>query len=62
MKKVAAEGEEFTRSEALRTKKLLDEEGTMSESKKEELKEKINILRSLTWWQAREDKKEEQEP
>ncbi len=55
MKKVAAEGEEFTRKEAERTRRLLEEERTMSEGKKEELKEKINILRSLTWQEKRKE-------
>ena len=55
MKKIAAEGEEFTRKEAERTTKLLEEERTMSEPKKDELRDKLNVLWSLTWQEYRKD-------
>ena len=61
MKKVAAEGEGFTRREANRTKKMLEGSAEMSEGKKEELREKVNVLRSITWWGEKEEEEDEQE-
>ncbi len=54
MKKVAAEGEEFTRAEMDRTNRMVEDEGAMSQAKRDELKDKINVIRSITWQAKRE--------
>ena len=46
MKKIKADGMPFVPKETERTKKMMD--GKMSDAKKKELQEKINVLRSFT--------------
>ncbi len=46
IKKMISDGEDFVKKETERTKKLLD--GKITEAKKTELQEKVNILRSFT--------------
>jgi len=58
MKKIISDGLGFAEKESARTKKLL--EGKITEAKKAELGEKINILRSFTL-NKDEDSKEEEE-
>ena len=46
MKKIKADGIPFVPKETERTKKMMD--GKISDAKKKELQEKINVLRSFT--------------
>ena len=46
MKKIKGDGMAFVPKETERTKKMM--EGKISEAKKKELQEKINVLRSFT--------------
>ena len=46
MRKIKADGIPFVAKETERTKKMMD--GKISETKKKELQEKINVLRSFT--------------
>ena len=59
LRKLATEGDGFAQKETERTKKML--EGKITDAKKTELKEKINILRSFIKADASADgdKKEE---
>ncbi len=59
MRKIAAEGTGFAEKEAARTKKLL--EGKITEAKKTELQEKLNILRSFAAQQQSDGDKSKKE-
>jgi hypothetical protein len=56
LKKIKSDGIEFVAKETERTKKML--EGKISETKKKELQEKVNVLRSFT---KQDDKKSKDE-
>ncbi len=53
VRKIISDGEEFVKKETDRTKKLLD--GKITEAKRTELQEKINILRSFTRVEEKKD-------
>ena len=54
MHKIVSEGENFIEKETVRVKKIMDD-GKISESKKKQLEQRINILKSF----ARQKSKDE---
>ena len=57
MRKVSSEGEAFATSEIERIKKIL--EGKLSSTKKQQMEQRINVLRSFTSHQQQQQKTEE---
>ena len=57
MRKVSSEGEAFATSEIERIKKIL--EGKLSSTKKQQMEQRINVLRSFTSHQQQQQKTKE---